>query len=97
VGQEDHIRSIQDHSPPTVVQVAEAHSKLRERDATSYFEPLLALCFLFEGLESQATQRRFNQTAGECGRTRQGLSELSSNAWGKTLVHGSDRPISPND
>jgi hypothetical protein len=31
----------------------------------------------------------------ECGSTGQGpLSELSSKAWG-TLVHGSDRPISP--
>ena len=56
-----------DHNPPTVVQVAEAHSKLRERDATGYFEPLFALCFLFERLESQATQRQFNQTAGSVG------------------------------
>jgi hypothetical protein len=30
-------------APPAVVQVAEAHSKLRERDATGHFESLFAL------------------------------------------------------
>jgi hypothetical protein len=38
-------------------RVAEAHDKARDRDATGCFEPLFALCFLFERVESQATQR----------------------------------------
>jgi hypothetical protein len=45
VGKGDHIR---DQGPPVVVQVAKAHDKLREGDATGCFEPLFALSFLFE-------------------------------------------------
>jgi hypothetical protein len=43
--------------PAAALQVAGAHDKLRERDATGCFELLFALCFLFKPVESQATQR----------------------------------------